>query len=284
MNTKQHNGGLFFVDWITAVLPSSWAGGQKTVEQWLGYVNAMMTSFFDIQGFVACRPRWGYALAWREPVNGVVVQFHPEREDMGINVIFTGKALSSYSWREALHAIMAYQGRVTRIDVSVDVHNPLFSADQLYRDFEAGLCETRAQTARLVESTSGTTFYVGARSSEKFLRIYDKGGEQGEAQGEHWRIELECKGSTAQFVAEVALDGLESVPVGIIQGYFNDPQNDAWMQAMGNAMNAIAVPSDKRRTDTEAWLMGLVAQTMAKVEKVRPGFLDQFYDQVIDLL
>jgi hypothetical protein len=59
------------------------------------------------------------------------------------------------------------------------------------------------KTVSLIESPAGDTFYLGSRSSEKMVRVYDKGKEQGVPQD--WlRIEMEFKGESASRAADAA--------------------------------------------------------------------------------
>ncbi len=89
----------------------------------------------------------------------------------------------------------------TRIDVQVTIENPLGSGDALalVRDE----CTTKHTT--LIESLENDTLYIGSRTSEKFIRLYEKNLEKS-----YLRLEFELKGQRAR-AAWVALVGGEQL-------------------------------------------------------------------------
>ena len=111
--------------------------------------------------------------------------------------------LSSYEaahkWREAFSA----SENCSRLDLAVDCEcdRPVLRLSrQIYHD--AG--HVRPPSGRkpkrhlIVSGDGGSTVYIGARASESFGRVYDKGVEQKVAQaGTWWRWELELKGRSA---------------------------------------------------------------------------------------
>lgn len=274
----------FFVDWISAVLPWSTMGVAAGFLPMDADAKRVFAGLLGVSDCEPTKPRFGYACAWRHKLTGAVIQWHPLREDMGLNLIMTGQVLAKMSWESAIDRVLSRGGRFTRLDLSIDVKDAEFDIDSLYNDYAAGLCETRATRASRVSSNSGVTMYVGARTSEKFLRVYDKGGEQGGPQGVHWRIELEAKGKAANWIGENILALGPDSARQIIAGYFNAPSHPGWNRVMRSMEPAINIESEKKRPDTERWLMGVVADCMAQMEKINPGFVDRFYDEVIDRL
>jgi DNA relaxase NicK len=71
---------------------------------------------------------------------------------------------------------------------------------QIYHDagHVAPLSGRKPKRHLIVSGDGGSTVYIGARASESFGRVYDKGVEQKACQpGLWWRWELELKGKTA---------------------------------------------------------------------------------------
>lgn len=102
-------------------------------------------------------------------------------------------------WR---HCIGACEN-VSRFDLSVDTHfDPPVTTLSRKMYVDAG--HTKPPNGRKprrelrVSSDGGSTLYIGARQSEQFGRLYDKGIEQGTHEPGHWwRWEVELKGSAA---------------------------------------------------------------------------------------
>jgi len=271
----------FFIDWISAILAHSLMGIGLGYEPMESDFIRLFYRMFGVAELKSIKPRFGYAFAFQDCEYGIVIQYHPTREDMGINVILTGSALRAFSWQLAMERLAAQNARYTRIDVSMDVHDAEFSIQELYQHWKNGACVTRATRASKVSSETGETFYVGARTSDKFLRVYDKGGQLGGLQGEHFRIEMECKGAAANFVGGQLLSGIDDVARRCIPAFFDAPLHQAWCRAMETSLASILIPSDKKRSDTEGWLMGTVLDCMVEVERRRPGFLHDFHEEVM---
>jgi len=102
-------------------------------------------------------------------------------------------------WVECLAA----SENCTRLDLAVDckLETPVLRLSRdIYRD--AGhvppLRGRKPKRHLIVSGDGGSTVYIGARASESFGRVYDKGIEQKVSQaGLWWRWELELKGETA---------------------------------------------------------------------------------------
>lgn len=152
---------------------------------------------------------------------------------------------------------------ITRIDIAIDdylFHDLKWIKESLDRDYAT----TRARDWNLIEGRKGSTLYVGSRTSEKFLRIYDKAAEQG-TDGNWYRIELECKGDFARGVA-LHVDGAGYDYFGdIIRGFADWPDIHAWQQATTSPTLLEGIPKPEKARDTYAWLMSAAAPSLAKV-------------------
>jgi hypothetical protein len=91
--------------------------------------------------------------------------------------------------------------RITRLDVAFDFIGCEETTDAVYAAYEGRQPGGRTLKTQVIYSSTGTTFYLGSRSTERILRIYDKGKQQG--LDVTWtRIELELKGALANLNAE----------------------------------------------------------------------------------
>jgi len=110
------------------------------------------------------------------------------------------------------HGVRACEN-VSRLDLAIDSEaDPPMPrlAGELYRKVHTITPKTgRPPCSRLaVGSDGGATCYVGARVSEQFGRLYDKGIEQKtQPKGHWWRWEVEVKGDAARSLA-MALEGI----------------------------------------------------------------------------
>lgn len=106
---------------------------------------------------------------------------------------------ASHKWRECFAA----SENCSRLDLAVDcqVDRPVLRLSrQIYHDagHVAPLRGRKPKRHLIVSGDGGSTVYIGARVSESFGRVYDKGIEQKVCPaGLWWRWELELKGKTA---------------------------------------------------------------------------------------
>ena len=102
-----------------------------------------------------------------------------------------------------------HKWRVTRLDVAFD--RACFKPRHCYEAWREGnvRCEAQRESYKWLESPEGDTFYIGARSSPRFVRIYDRRGPT--------RVELELKKPIADSVAQamIALPFEEWLMVGL---------------------------------------------------------------------
>jgi hypothetical protein len=136
-----------------------------------------------------------------------------QREDRGLMQLSGDLAAQRFTH------VMAVQDNVSRIDLAVTVRAPASYTAWPARNYsEAFLRRADDATAalpKLVEDgAGGSTFYLGDRSSDWFLRVYNKEAEQvaqhDRAGAQHYqaccRWELEVKGVNAPRVAKLLSD------------------------------------------------------------------------------
>lgn len=221
---------------------------------------------------------------WREtkPFNGYTnaienrntanVSWSLRRADMGVHVEYSGAALGLYRMDGTDPADMvrwhAKQGHtVTRLDVAIDVIDTDISPRQLYEQLKSGKGNTKGgRNYKMWEKNDGgQTLYIGSRTSNIFLRIYDKGAEL--HTDDVWvRVELELKaGKAREFANLIANDG-SSTAIQRMRGVLRtvvDFPGKVWSGIVGDE-DVKLTDSTKKRTDTAAWLLELVAPAMGK--------------------
>jgi DNA relaxase NicK len=106
---------------------------------------------------------------------------------------------------------------VTRLDLAVTLHDDIPSRDwteiALKQVMKDGRVEGGSLTTHRIEGTpTGRTLYIGSRSSDRYIRIYDKTAESPETYAPTaWRWEIEYKRPSSGVVAKRLLgDGISS--------------------------------------------------------------------------
>jgi len=245
--------------------------------------------FESVQRLTDVRGRWtravalhGYESAWVCKECGFPrVSISRPNHPMGIHVEIPGQALLQKTSMEWIERCLDYRGSVTRIDLAIDVRG--FGAPRdLYDAHQVGKTKTRAQKMRLILEPPGSTVYAGARTSERFLRVYDKAAEQG-IEG-HWtRIELELKGRAAKTATkELSAKGWQVIPP-LIRAFVDCEAVGWYHEAVTSAVTELAPPQPKKMTDTKAWLLGTVASTLARETMEDANFLVEFLVKVQEL-
>ncbi len=135
--------------------------------------------------------------------------WHPERPEMKIHIRLPSSALGQVKTTALgmINRVLDWNGTFRRIDIAYDDFEGMLDIDLMYAMLRTGDVVTRWRKVSRIENAqlggedrTGHTVNVGSRTSESYLRIYDKLQEQ-KASGiilqnvGHWvRVELELKG------------------------------------------------------------------------------------------
>jgi len=206
---------------------------------------------------------------------GVRLSWHSERKDMGVHVQYSGGCLNR--WRELTitpRLIAEYHhkrhDRCSRIDLAIDAKNEGLSILKLSVLVRKGKALTRTDKFSHIKSQDGgETLYLGSRTSEMFMRIYNKFAEQG-SKPEHpvdWiRIELECKGERAKQIGVVLANrtdlDMALFARGLIKDFVDFPYL-TWQRIVGDTPIHIG-KSQEKSGKTREWLLETVAPAMAR--------------------
>jgi len=215
-------------------------------------------------------PRYGYTAGWVNAY-GAHIMRNMNRPDMGVHVSYSAATLNKYreAGVDALEILRWHVDRfavVTRLDLAFDMRNSQLSIDSLKAELTGGEATMTAKTWNHIQgSDGGQTLYIGSRSSETFLRIYDKGIES--KQGGDWvRVEIELKGSKSEYAAHTMVTEPKVSAYrwaqSWLKGYvsFKHPV----MTALCNEPGIRMEKANKPDKDTERWLLEQVAPAMAR--------------------
>jgi len=251
------------IDWLAFTL--HW--NQHALQNFRqGYDLAALASIVTghYAAWIPQKPRNGYSLVVSAADRtGLCVMASQPDSAMGVHVSWSGSALREVDPRSVLRQALAAGATVRRIDLAVDIPEG-FLGHILYQMLENGSAVTSSRTYQHITSNTGWTVYVGSRTSEKFLRIYDK---QAEAGLDHplTRVELECKNDYAEGIAKhIDQEGYHQFP-GIITAFCDFRNVTWWTQNLTSPTLSPGIPKKEKTSDTKRWLMESVAPALAKV-------------------
>lgn len=225
----------------------------------------------DFEQWSATKPKQGYTHCIIHPW-GHMIFWHIERKEMGINIMFSGRAMNElYSNNVDVKELLRYfkqeKFTYTRLDLAIDVRDVKIDIVSLMDCEHTGSANNDPELyMKGPKARGGATIYVGARQSEKFLRIYDKAKEQKLNDVLWTRFEIEMKGRTATKIAyqlcEMTYEECGKVTQQMIKGIYN-PENSTFQEAMEGS--PVRVSSTKNEShNTYEWLMNTVAKTLAR--------------------
>lgn len=268
-----------FVDWIaTTVL-----GAEFTLA---GAVRlAAQCTNTDPRDWLDAKPHQGYKQAARGAQGAMVMVGRP---DMGCHLIIPGSALAGLctdglSVATLLKNVDAHGARTARLDLAIDALDSALDIPALKTAFDAGASETMSRKCSLILSgTDGYCLYIGSRTSDRFLRIYNKAAEikaRGIApQGNDWiRVELELKGFFAHSAVErIILDrAVARTASAYVSAFIHFAFDARWTAMLGSVREALP-RSSRKLTNTRAWLLQVCAAALARQLRAEPEFTDEF--------
>lgn len=170
----------------------------------------------------------------------------------------TGRGCDALADREdALNVLQAVASRLTRIDVASDMlcdTNPL--------DFVATRKEGRFSAHSEVVSQSGTTCYVGSRTSNRYARVYRYNAPHERAH--LLRAEHVAKAEDAKLTAQAILsDGIDSVAAAMGQAF--GWQHTSWLTPSLNRSELAVWRPERHAGKTLFWLNNAVAPALLKL-------------------
>lgn len=220
------------------------------------------------------KPRFGYKYAYAHP-SGLLL--FVGTNGMGVHCIYSAQCLQAlqFGWGKVAESVVrdwAAKGKATRVDVALDIIGGVTGVGVYRTALKTGKAFTASRTWRGMEgSEGGNTLYIGSRSSERMVRVYDKKAERAakfEAISDSsWiRIELELKGKQAEnFLDAAEHNTLSSVLRGYLQAAVDFPTVDEWRIAMNTDAGAITPQATRRKdTATRHWLLNKIAPVLAR--------------------
>ena len=216
----------------------------------------------------------GYTNTAMTPGQGQI-SWSPLRPSNGVHLTLPATALAAAQLQDApglLRFLKDTQWQASRIDLAQDDKGGLLHMDTIADKLADRAFIGRAKKGgeitswALGEEERGRTLQIGRRTSQQYMRIYDKAAEQ-HVPGPWIRVELELKHKRAQVAHELLLSqGPTAIP-GMIRAFvdFTEPTKDTnrrrWPQAhwwgtflAGTEKEPLTIPTKTRTLDDiAAW-------------------------------
>ena len=213
--------------------------------------------------------------------------------NMGIHIILTGKGCRHYemyhSLLELIYNIDKNKGKLTRIDLALDDFiGDTIPISKLKRDIITGNITSKWKTSTeiikrdMTGTKLGDTISLGSRTSNAFLRIYDKALEQNLDITWH-RLEIEIRKSNAENLQKkIKKDNVGQLMKGILNNYIRiltpnkrDKNKSRWKTAsywdklIDNAskISLSNRPEEKTIDNKKDWVDRQVGQSLALITK-----------------
>jgi hypothetical protein len=301
---KKEYNKMVSIDWISATLP------YETTIPIVPHKDKELINGWN-----------GYCMGWRLD-SGVLIYLNPDREDMGLHIRISGRALVTLKEEYQMDSLVLVArllnggAKLSRLDLALDIKDGGLDVMEFVALAELKLFKGEVRKFSYIVDGSdgrGKTLYMGRRTSIRSLRIYDKGAETmskttkgkpvqenldiNEA-GQDWiRFELELKQSAAMSAASQMVAAWKAADVnsdewleagyklipGFIKGACDFPISINYETVCGK--KGVRVEGAKKtETDTERWLFRACAPVLARltVEQGRE-FKMLFLQHVSDL-
>lgn len=164
------------------------------------------------------------------------------------------------------------RGSASRIDIAFDLLGYGVNPLRVYEDWKKGKWTSRARTVQPLTKgvmgadgvvTEASTIYIGSRSSQIMVRMYEKGKQMGLP--DDWlRVEIELKGDKAQCAIEDMVRlGIPEVGRQILREFI-DMKYKFWRDlTQGKSVELSSV--GRKRTDREAWVHNVIIPMLSEM-------------------
>lgn len=180
--------------------------------------------------------------------------------------------------------LKTFDGKVTRLDFAIDVREGNADPADIEKAWHDKTIKTQARKMTVIQATTrkqgtgGKTVYIGSRTSQCFLRVYDKGAEQGTC--EDWiRVEAELKPPLSGLVLR-GMDRAGVAPAGTaaIKKFVQAPCVGWYTDAL-SGVGEIDLRGGRKTTDWEKWVQTVALPNVIKALELKtPGIAEALRD------
>lgn len=279
------NGSSAFIDWINFTIHESTAtnmecGMQITDRDLMVVFSSELERIFGYGITRQCdRGRNFYHRSYELGEGFGFVCHGGQRNTVLVMINGSGLAAATAGWQYRLQHFLetiAINPKLTRVDVAHDCYQGEYTVDQADADFDDGGfrlpksptdpdCERRGNWKRI--NGKGRSFYVGQRTSGKFLRVYEKGKQLGDASSPWVRVELELKSVDRVIPFDILIN-----PGCYLSGAY--PALN-WINEEQNRIRTIREEKVCTQTKKEEWITRVAGADLALLVYLEEGETEQ---------
>lgn len=275
------NGKVGFIDWLNVTFHEMTAhnlewGTQISDELIVTVISAKLEEILGFGVTSKCeRGRNFYERAYELGEGLGFVCHGGQRGSVLVMLNGHGLAAARLGWEERLHEFLttrAVKPKITRCDVAHDCFDGEYTVDRALADYDADAyrckkapqspdCEQRGNWRR--PNGKGRSFYVGHRTSGKFLRIYEKGKQLGSPASEWVRVECEYKSADRVIPFDILLN-----PGAYLAGAYPALE---WIEAEQERIRTIRETIGVEKERKEAWIHQVCGADLHVLAEMEPG-------------
>lgn len=265
------------IDWITAT------SKKEEVGRYWRELHAQYAADFYPE---VTHPKTFSYVGWEGPqLPGFTYAIHPKH---GAMVRVTGFG-AGVAWRDVLSRVEYCN--VTRIDLCVTVTLQMRMTGIATNEYAALISsgyQPHIKKKLVTNSDGGETLYIGSRTSQVFVRLYDKSAERGEEPGDVWRYEIEYKKPVSQTVAEMIMSlagGDDSEVWETINDTVWTAFDDRGVTPIFSAGDAFLAPTTahRERSPVEAQMKWLAVSVSPAVRRLAAAGYGQAIREILGL-
>lgn len=220
-----------------------------------------------------CKPYDVYNIGVRYP-DGRVELSHSSRAEMGVHVVTSGAVLDMFPIEpiQYLKSLISHRATITRLDLAIDAINCNLRPQKATERIKANACRTRSRKFPRSDDAiePGYTQYIGKKSSECCVRIYDKAAETNTT-GDYTRVEIVFKASRAHAAAQAVARGADYR--SMLRGFVDFDGWKEWSDLF--TIPPVRIHSQEVETNTRKWLLQVAAASLAR--EIHLAGDDDFY-------
>lgn len=253
---------LWRVDWISFSLPvepDEAAGERAAAQRAIAALDDIHPELYEMldmgSAFTPEKGRAPYSTSWAREIPGLKIFTHPALPHALIEI--SGQGCDRLTLDGVMDAVLELVApRCTRVDVACDILTEVRPIA-----FERERANGRFKARSEVVSESGETVYVGARSSDRYARVYRYNPPH--ERSPFLRVEHVIKAENAKILARtIPREGLASVvaSLGAAFGW----EHSEWRVEANPAEIPVYRP-ERREGKTLYWLADTIAPLLARL-------------------
>lgn len=293
MDTEQVNDTEIIIDWLQFTIKKT-----NPIDAIINLLGLEPSLFEELpKGKLGYKKQMFY--------NNISV-LYDGNENMGTHIILSGQGCRYYELNDSLldliRLLQYTDAKITRIDLALDDRTgELVPFQKILKDIKLGNISSKWKSnIEIIKrdmngNIQGQTINLGSRTSNVYLRIYDKALEQ-KIKGIWNRVELEIKKESAEKIQEIlTADNAGLLFKGILNNYLRllKPNKtdknksrwenrEYWDNLISNVEKVKLTRKAEEKTidEKKAWLSNQVGQTLALVS-LADGNVD-YIDELIN--